>query len=273
MRPSQLPSKTWSQAEGLTLDPANIVFGSASVGADGKYTFEESTAVINSVRVIGDRTETSPDGSVALMFGPIIGTDSFSPTAASAATRLDRDIALVLDKSGSMGSNGRFDALLNGVDVFVNEMNRSVAEEHLSLTAYDTNPTKLVDMTSDVEAIRTSIATQTPSGFTGIGRALRIGLDSLENDPGSRGAFSLKSVVLMTDGRQNRGVEPMVVAREARDLGVIVHTITFSDGANEDLMRDVASTTGGVHIHASSDQELVDAFQTIARTVQVLTIE
>ena len=221
---------------GLTLEPSNIVFGNATQGSDGRFTFSEDTSVINSVRVVGERTPTSPDGPVSLLFGPLLGTDSFSPTASSTAVRLDRDIALVLDKSGSMGKNGRFQALLNGVDVFLDEMERSIPEERVSLTVYDTFPTKLVDMTDQLITIRDSIAQQSPSGRTGIGRALEVGIDSILNDPGTRGAFSLKSVVLMTDGNQNEGVNPVQIAQLASDLGITVHTITFSSGANEQLM-------------------------------------
>ena len=258
---------------GLSIDPANVRFGTAVQGANGRFAFEESNTVINSVRVVGERTESSADGPVALFFGPLLGTDTFSPVATSTAVRLDRDIALVLDKSGSMSNNGRFDALANGVEVFLGEMDRSIPEERVSLTVYDTFPNKLVDMTEQLTSIRDAFATQTPGGFTGIGRALEFGIDSVQNDAGSRGAFSLKSVVLMTDGRQNRGVNPLVIARRASDLGIIVHTITFSSGANEDLMRDVAQETGGIHVHANTNQELLEAFETIANTIQVLTIE
>ena len=258
---------------GLTLDPNNIIFGSAVQGDDGKFTFEESSSLINSVRVIGERTADSPDGPVSLLFGPLLGTDTFSPTADSIAARLDKDIALVLDKSGSMSINERFAALNNGVNVFLSEMERSIPEERVSLTVYDTFPTKLVDMTDQLPAISEAFATQTPSGFTGIGRALEVGIDSIQNDAGSRGAFSLKSVVLMTDGNQNRGVNPLVIAQQARDLGITVHAITFSSGANEDLMREVAETTGGLHLHANTDEELLEAFNTIANTIQVLTIK
>ena len=258
---------------GLSIDPDDILFGTAVQGDDGRFTFEESTSIINSVRVLGERTQDSADGPVNLVFGPLLGTDTFSPVMTSTAVRLDRDIALVLDKSGSMGKNGRFEALLNGVDVFLNEMEQSVPEERVSLTVYDTFPTKLVDMTDQLNTIGDAIAQVNPGGRTGIGRALEVGIDSIQNDPGTRGAFSLKSVVLMTDGNQNEGVNPVQISQLAADLGIIVHTITFSSGANEQLMEDCAEITGGIHVHADTDEELLEAFETIANTIQVLTIE
>ena len=258
---------------GLNLNPDQIVFGNSVRGEDGRFQFTESSDVINSVRVVGERTADSPDGPVSLLFGPLLGTDTFSPTMASTAVRVDRDIAIVLDKSGSMGREGRFEGLQNGLDVFLTAMEESIPEEHVSLTVYDTFPQKLVDMTADTIALREAFATQSPDGFTGIGRALEVGLDSILNDAGSRGPFTLKSVVLMTDGRQNRGINPIAVSQRAKRLGITVHTLTFSEGANQDLMIRVAENTGGIHVHADTNEQLADAFDRIARTIQVLTIE
>lgn len=258
---------------GLDLDPATIQFGRSQQNLDGTFGFtEDDTDAINSVRVVGARTASSPDGPVNMMFGRMFGVEIFEPVQSATATRLDRDIALVLDKSGSMGSFGRFEALLNGVDVFLAELDSTTQRENVSLTVYDEFARKLVDMTTDLPQIADAIGDEVPSGFTGIGRGLALGLDSIQNDPQSR-VFSLKSIVLMTDGNQNRGVGPEVIARRCRDAGVTVHTITFSPGADQTLMRSVADIGGGTHLHAETNEQLVEAFQTIARQLQVLLIE
>jgi Mg-chelatase subunit ChlD len=207
-----------------------------------------------------------------MLFGKMFGTEIFQPVQACTATRLDRDIALVLDKSGSMGRFGRFEALLNGVDVFLAELNESPQDENVSLTAYDERPKKLVDMTTDLNAISTAINNENPGGYTGIGRALEVGLDSILNDPNSR-EFSVKSIVLMTDGNQNRGVSPDIIAHDCAAAGIVVHTITFSQGADIDLMKDVARIAGGKHLHAETNAQLVAAFEEIARQIQILITE
>ncbi len=260
--------------DGLILDRNNIEFGSALQQLDGSFAFTPDSGGddINSVRVVGARTGSSPQGAVNMLFGKMFGVQFFQPVQAATATRLDRDIALVLDKSGSMGSFGRFPALLDGVQVFLDELNNSPQQENVSLTAYDANPRKLVDMTTDLNAIQTAINNESPGGFTGIGRALSMGLDSIQNDPNSR-QFSLKSIVLMTDGNQNRGVSPDVIAQDCADAGIVVHTITFSRGANQSLMQDVARIAGGTHLHADNNAQLVAAFETIAKQIQVLIIE
>ena len=266
--------------EPLELDPDNIVFGAAVENADGSFSFVEqadfdpsdATTFANSVSVLGERTEGSPNGPINLLFGGIFGVDTFAPFQTSTATRLDRDIALVLDKSGSMAENGRFASLLDGVDVFVDELNATSPEENVSLTVYDTNPTKLLEMTKNLESIRTSLGSVQPAGFTGIGRAMRVGLDSLLNDPNSR-TLALRSMIVMTDGNQNRGINPLIAAEECLAANVVVHTITFSDGADEALMQAVAERTGGTHLHATNNEQLVEAFRTIARQLEVILIE
>ena len=115
---------------GLDLDPDNILFGIAKQDKDGTFGFVESgDSTINSVRVIGARTVGSPDGPVNMMFGGLFGQNSFEPVQSATATRLDRDIALVLDKSGSMRDFGRFEALLNGLDVFLAELESTTQTE------------------------------------------------------------------------------------------------------------------------------------------------
>jgi hypothetical protein len=257
---------------GLTLNPNDILFGTSSQKADGSFSFSQGGPVLNSVRVLGDRSSGSPDGVVPMMFGKMFGVNSFSPVQSATAARLDRDIGMVLDVSGSMGSRGRFNSLLNGLDVFLNELENTSQKERVSLTVYETRPRKLVDLTETLTSISAGMDGESPGGRTGIGRALKVGLDSILKDPLAR-PFALKSIVLMTDGNHNEGVSPDVIARQCKRQGVVVHTITFSSGADEALMKKVADETGGTHVHANTNQQLVEAFQTIAKQLQVLLIE
>jgi Mg-chelatase subunit ChlD len=257
---------------GLQLDPSNIVFGTSGQGTDGTFSFNQGGSILNAVRVTGERTANSPQGPVGLFFAGVIGQREFQPVQSATATRLDRDIALVLDVSGSMSTNGRFQGLQNALDVFLNELDQTSQRERLSLTVYSTQERKRVDLTENLQLIRDAFAEESPGGFTAIGQGLESGLDSIVNDAGAR-PFALKSVIVMTDGRQNRGVSPDIVVRDAQGAGVTVHTITFSAGANQALMADVADIGGGIHLHAEDDDELLEAFQTIAKQLQVLLIE
>lgn len=257
---------------GLNLRGSDIEFGGAVAQADGSFDFDPDAPFINSARVVGSRTDASLDGAVSLFFAPVFGVENFQPTQVATATRTDRDIAVVLDVSGSMASQGRFQALRNGLDVFLQELDATRQREMVSLSVYSSNSRKLQELTDDTNQIRDAFSNERPGGLTAIGRGLGTGLDSILNDSESR-PFALKSIVVMTDGRQNRGVDPTVIARQCANQDVTVHTITFSSGANQELMRNVAQIASGEHLHAENNQQLVDAFRDIARQLQVLLIE
>ena len=264
----------------LELDPSKIILGAAGQNEDGSFSFtnqadfdaNDTTTFANSVQVLGERTRTSPGGQINLIFGGLFGVNSFEPVQSATATRLDRDVAMVLDKSGSMQNDNKFASLLEAVDVFVEELELTTPVENVSLTVYDATPEKLLELTEDLPEIQTAIGDVSPGGFTGIGRAMEIGLDSLLNDP-SRRRLALKSMVLMTDGRQNRGVGPAQIAEQCRQNNVVVHTITFGGNADRDLMQEVATITGGTYLHAANNRQLIEAFQTIARQLEVILIE
>lgn len=258
--------------KGLELEAADIEFGGAVQQSDGTFSFDPNSKFTNSVRVVGKRTEDSPGGPVNLMFGPLFGVTDFQPIQSATATRLDRDIALVLDVSGSMRQNRRFEGLANALNIFLNELDKSPQEENVSLTVYSTTDRKRVNLTNNFSAIRTAFAQESPRGFTAIGRGISTGLNSVLNDPRSR-KFALKSIIVMTDGNHNRGINPATVARTVAGKDVTLHTITFSNGANQALMQQCAQIGKGQHIHAQDNAQLAQAFRTIARQLRVLLTE
>jgi uncharacterized protein YegL len=258
--------------EPLLLKDSNIVFGRSQPTSDGAFDFVPGLQPFNSARVTGERVTGSPSGPVGLMFGPLFGVTKFEPVQTSTATRLDRDIALVLDVSGSMASFGRFEALQNAITVFLAEIQSSPDDEFVSLSIYNQDAKNLVKITQDMQSIDDEFRRQSPGGFTAIGRGLKVGLKSVKKDPLARG-FAEKTVILMTDGNHNTGVNPLVVADDAVKDNITVHTITFSRGANQTLMRQVAEKTGGIHLHADTDSQLIDAFREIALQLPILLTE
>lgn len=256
----------------LTITAGDIQLGTSFENNDGTFGFDTDGNIVNAVSVLGRRTADSPDGTVNLLFGPIFGVTDFEPVASSIATRSDRDIALVLDVSGSMSVDGRFQALTDALSEFLQILDATPQQERISLTVYSTADRKLQDMTDNFALIRNVFANESPGGFTAIGQGLNTGLNSVLSDPGIR-PFAQKSIIVMTDGNHNRGVSPDIIAQLCADEGITVHTITFSAGANQQLMRRVADIAGGRHIQADSNQDLIDAFEEIARQLSVLTIE
>ena len=82
--------------------------------------------------------------------------------------------------------------------------------------------------------------------------------------------YATRNVVLMTDGQWNQGRNPIDAANDALNAGVVINVVTFLPEADNPDARQVAQITGGAYIHASTEAELIAAFQKLARTLPVV---
>lgn len=272
----QVASLNRVASAGLDLRPDQIVLGSVTSGGDGRLVFAPNQRPFTSVRVVGDRSDGSLQGAVSLLFGPLLGRTEFQPIQLATATASVRDIALVLDRSVSMqlqeGGITRIDALKSAVAVFLAEIESSAPNTNISLTTYSTKSTRDFPLTDDFTEIQNQVEGLQALGFTNIFQALRQGSDSLVQDSLSR-EHAAKTIILMTDGNFNVGGNPIPSANIAVDRGQTIHTITFSSGANQNIMRDVADLGSGIHLHADDAGDLSEAFREIARSLSVTLVE
>lgn len=87
---------------GVALAPSDVLFGQAYIDqGTGKYTFTETTELPNAVKVRLRRTAGSPSGPMSLFFARVFGIQSANLSAQATAVLTPRDIAFVLDLSGS----------------------------------------------------------------------------------------------------------------------------------------------------------------------------
>lgn len=267
----EVASRNRVAGEPLRLADDDIIFGRSQITPEGLWDFVPEESPPNAVRVVGRRTGGSPSGPVPLFFGSLLGRDTFEPRQSSVASQLDRDIALVLDRSGSMRQYGRWAGLNNAVAAFIREIERTEQEEQVSLIAYSSEARKYVSLSNSENfgTIRNTLARLSPDGRTNIGDGLLTGSDSLQNDPKTR-PLAAKTVVLITDGNHNTGSDPRSAARTLKSRGHVVHTISFGQEANSSLMEEVARTTGGNYYHAPNNQRLTEVFREIALTLPVV---
>ena len=262
--------------QGLELDRNEIVLGSVQETDGGRFEFLPGVEPLSSVRVVGRRDAGSPQGAVSLLFSPLLGVDNFNPVQSATASSSVIDIALVLDRSGSMATADagdgltRREGLINAVNAFVTEVERSSPNAAISITTYSTNATRDLELTPDLEVVRAAINQVNADGFTNIRQGLLLGSDTLED---SQRQFAERVIVVMTDGRFNRGGNPLQSARVAAGRGHVIHTVTFSPGANQDVMQDIAEIGNGDHFHADDAADLTEAFRKIAQSLSVVLIE
>ncbi|MFO0941663.1 MAG: vWA domain-containing protein [Pirellulales bacterium] len=261
--------------KGLTLSSGDIELG--GIRANGsKLDFVLGSKQLAAVRVHGHRDSGSIDGTVPLFFGRAFNLNTFAPSESATSAANVRDVALVLDVSGSMeipmGSVTRLQALQRAVSVFLDELGRSSPLVQVSLSVYSTGSVEVVPLTQNLNTVRNSVSQLQAFGTTAIGLGLQSGVNSLKNDPLTR-PFAVKTVIVMTDGQHNTGPSPLITVSQAVAAGFTVHTITFSPDANEQLMQAVAnSTQGGQHFHANDGTDLTDAFRSIAKNLSVVLI-
>jgi Flp pilus assembly protein TadG len=250
----------------LLLDDSDIEVGlSLRSDKNTRFSFTSSTTPANAMRVTGYRTQSSLSGPVNLFFARFLGRGSFEPVQEAIATQVDRDLALVLDESGSMDGQPWTD-LSTAVDAFLTALDGTPQNELVSLETFDDSGHHRESLTSDYNKVRDEMDHITPDGMTAIGEGMEKGIESLSKV----NRLAAKAIVVMTDGIHNTGVDPVVVAQDARAAGITVYTVTFGDSADQTMMQNVAATGGGRHWHAPTGADLIDVFQEIANSTPTL---
>jgi len=275
----------------LTLTAADVDFGKANRLADGSFVFQVSNQNPNAARVRGNRTGA---GSVRLFFGNVLGTSNFEPSLVSVAAQIDRDIAVVLDRSGSMAkktedgtktewesgdpapAKSRWTKAVAGVLSFIAALEGTPMDEQVSLVTYNSQAMIQYDLTLSYSPMEPTLDTYTQmyvEGMTNISDGIEYGRRALV-ERGLDRPWASKTIVVLTDGIHNTGdEEPADAAARAAADGVIVHSITFGKDADQDQMQDVASVGNGQHWHAPNSQLLIKAFNEIADNSPTMLIE
>ncbi|MEO1694370.1 MAG: VWA domain-containing protein, partial [Pseudomonadota bacterium] len=204
-----------------------------------------------------------------------VGIKARRPAATD--TRPPLNIALVLDKSGSMGG-ARIREARRAALMAVDRLGR---DDALTVVSYDSVARVLVQSQTLAHRARLKrrIARLEADGSTAIYDGLTTAADEMAAfvDP-----ERVSRIILLSDGQANVGPrDPAAFADLGRDLaarGIIVSTIGLGSGYNEDLMAQLAQAGEGNHAFVSEPQELVaffdrefnDATQVVAQDVEVI---
>ena len=286
----------------LTNDQIEIGRG-AQANSNSRFKFTLGGTQPNAVRVTGRRTATSAAGPVGLLLGRMLGVSTFEPVHIAASTQLDRDICLVVDRSGSMmwtlngssvpGGNAcsapnmtksRWGSLYTATNAFLEELDDTLQEEQCALVSYSSKDTScsftcnVSDINADLgfnyQPIRNQmnvLSSRAVKGNTAIGSGIDNGVKVLTSNKVR--PFAVRTMVLMTDGLHNSGGDPVVAAQKAALQNITINTVTFSSEADITRMKKVAEATGGKHFHAADAAALEAIFREIASTLPVMLTE
>ncbi len=316
----------------------DIEFGMATPMADAPQKFGftpvSSADVVagetaNAVRVAGRRIAGSESGPVNMLMSGFVTQSTFQPQQSSVAMQVDRDIVLVLDRSGSMAwteydwpsgkspwysstmdaavsagymyrrkgnyyySSGvdqydyqdwvweehyelgpappsPWESLVSAVEAFLEVLEETPQTERVGLASYASSASLDLQLTTDYSTILAKMATLGPSGSTAIGKGMQEGQEALMNETYAR-PYAAKTMVVMTDGMHNSGIDPVSVATTiANTSQATIHSVTFTEGADQARMQSVASIGGGSHYHADDGLALIETFREVANNLPTI---
>lgn len=225
-------------------------------------------------------------------FGRLLGLDEFAVPRGAIAQGggSPLDIAMTLDLSGSMASQGRIEALRDAAPTFVDVIEEVGDNDRIAVFGYGALPEKYdpaarghsgveyliapgslypadsdwvavkeADLTDNFDYLRSSVLNSSTliankyNGWTPVGAALR---DSAHYLKANARDDVDKVIVLMSDGHANKPDRngpgyAIDMAAYAAGLNIKVYTISLGNGADEDMMQRIADTTGAEHFIAS----------------------
>ncbi len=283
----------------LPLQAIDFEFGVATrASLNQPYNFSVAASG-NSVRLTTRSLSTGVGGDIVPLF-PLFGSVvQFRPNRTSTCTQLDLDIAIIMDRSGSMAyssseisayppkpinapsgwtfgnpvpPNARWLDAIAAVQVFTNLLQVSPQQEQVALSVYNHQVSTPQPLTLDYSLVinkLVNISANFIAGGTNIGDGILEGIGAV-GDPTRRRPWANPVLIVLTDGVHNYGTNPIDAANVAKAQKVTVFTLTFSDEAEQTLMQTVAQTGGGQHFHAVNATQLQAAFRDIAGRLPTL---
>ena len=181
------------------------------------------------------------------------------------------NVAIVIDKSGSMNSGGKIQA---AKDAAILALHRLKSIDIVSVILYDSDVEVLVPATKMTyrERIIRKIRSIHAGGSTALYAGVQTGADEVRKFlSGDR----VNRIVLLSDGLANVGPDsPRALGKLGADLvdeSISVTTIGLGTGYNEDLMSRLAFKSDGGHYFCEEPDELAGIFdQEFGRTLSVV---
>ncbi|QDV73344.1 vWA domain-containing protein [Botrimarina mediterranea] len=182
-------------------------------------------------------------------------------------------------------TGSRWAKLIDALEVFRQVVDRRDLNARIGLVSYSSNytfglfhsATVTTDQTMSPDTYRFVDAARAISlnpiiGDTNIGAGIDRGV-SVITDPAFSRMTANRTIVLLSDGRRTEGADPIGRAQLAAGQRITVHAVSFGDGADQNVMQQIAAITGGNHYHANSGAELEEAFEQIAEELPAVLIQ
>lgn len=212
------------------------------------------------------------------------------PQAVVAVPRDDATVVLTMDSSASMTATDvpptRLEAAKSAATSFLDQLPERF---RVGLVSFSSSVQVLEEPTEDRNAVRSSLAAIEGDIGTALGDAILTSVQ-LAPDPEEQeklsGGKPLFAVVLLSDGANSTGSEPLNILEDAKQAGVPVYTIAFGTDAgtveitndlgqtqtfavppDRETLKTVAEETGGRYFEAPTEADLQAVYDEIGSQV------
>lgn len=191
------------------------------------------------------------------------------------------DIAISLDLSQSMLQDDFFPNRLEKAKEVLGEFIDKRGDDRLSLIVFGGDAYTKVPLTFDHNVVKEMVSKLTVDDITSnnrtaIGMGIGVALNRLKNSEAKS-----KVIILLTDGENNSGeMSPSAAADIAKELGIKIYTIGIgarelqvptlfgyrtvkNNELDENLLQNIAKTTGGEYFRAGDSKEFKEIFNKI----------
>ena len=203
------------------------------------------------------------------------------PERTVAAPQRQGSVIMVTDTSGSMQATDVRPDRLAAAKGAARALAKELPEEfNLGLVSFNNVAEQLVAPTTDRTQIYSAIDTLKVRGSTAMGDGLELGLAAARtpvSDTEGRSRRVPSVLVLLSDGKSERGTEPVEVADRAKKLKIPIYTIALGtaegvldrNGTSVPVppdfvtLRDIAETTGGRYFSAPNAARLETIYENL----------
>ena len=253
--------------------------------------------------ITGRRRHLAPALFLAALALLLVGLGR--PQATVAEPRREGTVVLAFDTSGSMAATDlaptRMKAAQRAARTFVGQQPASI---RVGVVAFGESGLITAQPTLDRAKVLAAIDRLAPQGGTALGRGLQTSLSAIagktvqlnQDDGGveaagqALGYYGSAAVILLSDGENTDGPDPLAAAELASTAGVRVYPIGLGSpqgtvlkvggfqvatALNEPILRRIADTTDGRYYAAADERALADVYDSIdlTWTVQARRIE
>ena len=175
--------------------------------------------------------------------------------------RTPMNLAIVIDKSGSMSEKNKLDYVKRAVDYIIDKLG---PDDYVSIVTYNDDVDVLQPSANISEKydLREKVSDIKAGGYTNLSGGMLEGYEQVNRNY-SRGYVN--RVLLLTDGLANRGItDRYELADKVRDLnrrdGITISTFGVGNDFNENLLTDIADYGRGNYYYINNSADIPEIF-------------